>query len=431
MSSKTLHSPLLLLFVFLSFLSIQAQSYCIPDRFSETDYFPPSDILTLTNETYGMALDSGGVLRPLLYDLYMPNPAIDSLVKRPFIFMVHGGSWNGGTKSDLESSARYFAGKGYVCASIDYRVGWDWDSASVDCTGDSLGYAEARLRAIQDCRASLRYFSHFADSFRIDSNAFIAYGGSAGAGIIMESIFLDPAEFENLFGADLVMEHGGADATGNLFTEGYKIIASRTDAANMNDTSFIGPNDEIPGIYFHGTADSTVLYTSGARGSCDNEEYGFMYGSRSITQRLGNLGTCYELNFEVGAPHGALYTTNYLRTHTTCFLKNVLCGTCTTHEFDSAAPPCLVLDLPAPMGQLMPAKIYPQPVRQGQDIKVELPDLNRNTWGYLLDLQGRKLRQFEMKPGQIAAINLEGLPHGLYLLQFEHGQTERILIIPK
>lgn len=139
------------IFIFLVLLALIlptpliGQTHCFQDRFSETDYFPPSDILALYDATYGAAPDSGGTQVSLLYDLYMPNPAVDTLDSRPFILMVHGGSWQGGTKSGLEGSARYYAGKGYVCAVIDYRVGWDWDSASVECTGDSLDYAEARL----------------------------------------------------------------------------------------------------------------------------------------------------------------------------------------------------------------------------------------------------------------------------------------------
>ena len=435
-----LYLQLTLAIVLVSFAHLlNAQTYCIADRFRQVDFFPPSGILVDLNVMYGSAINWEDNEVALLADVYMPDPVIDPLAERPLIVMVHSGSWQGGSKSKMEADARYYAGLGYVVAAIDYRIGWDWDNANPACTGDSLGYAKARHRAIQDLRAALRYFSHHADDFGVDPSHFFLYGGSAGAGVIMETQFLTPTEFETLFGMDLVNELGGADATGNAYTDTYAIVGSHTSSPSMTDTSFIGPDDTIPGIYFHGTADQLVLYTEGARGGCASQEYGYMYGSRRITEQLAQLGICYELNSEVGAPHGALYNAAYRNSHTACFFKHILCDDCMTNEFEQSLPPCV---LSPPQGEVqktgdlemsalnlqvfpIPAVDYLNVAGSFQDegvVKLRLSNLvGQIVWQKNISTQ--EAGQFEIR------IPVKGLGSGIYLLSLEqNGQVEVIRV---
>ena len=437
-----LYLKLTLAILLVSFVNIlNAQTYCIADRFRQVDYFPPSDILVYLNVMYGSATDWNDNEVALLADVYMPDPVIDPLEQRPLIVMVHSGSWQGGSKSKMEADARYYAGLGYVVAPIDYRIGWDWDNANPACTGDSLSYAKARHRAIQDLRAALRYFSHHAGDLGVDPSHIFLYGGSAGAGVIMETQFLTPAEFESLFGADLVNELGGADASGNAYTDTYTIVGSHTSSPSMTDTSFIGPEDTIPGIYFHGTADQLVLYTEGARGGCTNQEYGYMFGSRRITEQLAQFGVCYELNSEIGAPHGALYTASYRNSHTACFFKNILCENCLTNEFEQSLAPCV---LSPPQGvfqkagarELLPPKlsVFPNPAKEilhlsitaseGEEITLLLSNpLGQISWQR--NLPKPVSGTFE------ETIDLKDFPAGIYLLTLEQGastQAKKIVI---
>ena len=57
----------------------QAQlPHCTPDnRFTQDDYFGNSEIVSLTDVSYGQALDEQNNLVDLLYDVHMPDTSID------------------------------------------------------------------------------------------------------------------------------------------------------------------------------------------------------------------------------------------------------------------------------------------------------------------------------------------------------------------
>ena len=58
-------------------------------------------------------------------DIYMPSG--DTEVNRPLIIFIHGGSYIGGDKSgpDCVDFCETFAKKGYVTASVNYRLASD------------------------------------------------------------------------------------------------------------------------------------------------------------------------------------------------------------------------------------------------------------------------------------------------------------------
>lgn len=101
---------------------------------------------------------------PLLLDLY--QPAGDSSESRPLLLFFHRGNFlppyvNNepyGTRSDSAAVAlcRAFARRGYVVASVDYRLGWNPLAATqAERTKQLL---QAMYRGMQDCRTAIRYF---------------------------------------------------------------------------------------------------------------------------------------------------------------------------------------------------------------------------------------------------------------------------------
>src|SRR5690242_6344876 len=57
---------------------------------------------------------------PQTLDAYLPTPVTS--LSRPGIVFVHGGGWAAGAKEDFAWWANYYASKGYVCTSINYRL---------------------------------------------------------------------------------------------------------------------------------------------------------------------------------------------------------------------------------------------------------------------------------------------------------------------
>jgi acetyl esterase/lipase len=66
----------------------------------------------------------------LKLDVYKP---LGNTKKRPAILLIHGGGFSGGDKSDVNivNLANYFASRGWVAFSINYRLMGDkWCSAN-------------------------------------------------------------------------------------------------------------------------------------------------------------------------------------------------------------------------------------------------------------------------------------------------------------
>jgi Carboxylesterase family len=70
--------------------------------------------------TYGSAPDAQGNPVQLKLDLY--QPAGDTAAERPALIWVHGGGFTAGDKSSGATQASFFARRGYVAASINYRL---------------------------------------------------------------------------------------------------------------------------------------------------------------------------------------------------------------------------------------------------------------------------------------------------------------------
>lgn len=106
-------------------------------------------------------------------DVYYPKEPI-SQCRRPLLLLIHGGAFYNGDKRDLgyPEMGHYFAERGYVVASINYRLGFLPMAPDVDRAG---------YRALQDAHAAVCYLLNNADEFGIDTTKIFAAGTSAGA----------------------------------------------------------------------------------------------------------------------------------------------------------------------------------------------------------------------------------------------------------
>jgi acetyl esterase/lipase/sugar lactone lactonase YvrE len=99
--------------------------------------------------------------REMELDLYHPKNIAAPL---PAIVCIHGGGWFKGERSNMTLLAQALAAKGYVTATISYRLS-----------------GEAKFpAAIEDCKAAIRFLRAKADRFGIRSDAIGVTGLSAG-----------------------------------------------------------------------------------------------------------------------------------------------------------------------------------------------------------------------------------------------------------
>ena len=156
-------------------LVLSAQNATAATRFKDFE-FP-------TKLTRAIAYSTAPVRAPIhcekemLLDLF--EPAGNEPAQRPAIVLLHGGAFRAGGRAGAESLAdlcEELAGRGYVCASIDYRL-----------EGDDPDGSESDLRArtitavAEDAAAAIRWLQANAAAHRVDTSRIALGGRSAGA----------------------------------------------------------------------------------------------------------------------------------------------------------------------------------------------------------------------------------------------------------
>ncbi len=101
---------------------------------------------TVTTTTYSTPYN-------LQMDIYQPTG--DTLSARPLIILAHGGSFISGTRTadaTVDSLCARFARRGYVTASIDYRLG----TTAQMLSSDSTQPISEVIQAVSDGKAAIR-----------------------------------------------------------------------------------------------------------------------------------------------------------------------------------------------------------------------------------------------------------------------------------
>lgn len=114
---------------------------------------------------------------PLCAGFYLPKET--GRHKRPLFVFIHGGGWSSHKIFDDQPTwqgdhlgylARYFAEKGFVCASIDYRLIRD--------NGQAEGYGI--IDCYEDCCDAMDYVTAQGEKYDIDPEERYLLGESAG-----------------------------------------------------------------------------------------------------------------------------------------------------------------------------------------------------------------------------------------------------------
>lgn len=124
---------------------------------------------------------------PLLLDIYTP---VNNIKKRPVFLFIHGGGFAGGTKqqSQIKKWADYYASRGWVFISMDYRLKKHKGTLPENFVKFSSLVPQAiraQYLAIypaqRDAKAALRWVAANAKKYNIDTNYITVGGASAGA----------------------------------------------------------------------------------------------------------------------------------------------------------------------------------------------------------------------------------------------------------
>jgi predicted esterase len=209
-----------------------------------TDVDVTRDVVYRTTTTYD------GWPVELRLNVYQPRG--DTRAERPVMMWLFGGAFIFGDRTQLEAYAMDSARRGYVGVTIDYRIRWLRYLSPEETVA-------AAYDAYDDAVAAVAWLKDRAAQYRIDPDAIVAGGVSAGAATALNLAYLHSR------GPTTSPIAGAVGISGLAFA-----------AARAGDP---------PIIMFQGTADTTVPYASAQR-TCDD------------AQAIGNV--CVWVPFEGG-----------------------------------------------------------------------------------------------------------------------------------
>ena len=270
-----------------------SQTPCETGRYAE-DVF--TDFTLTSNIEYGSNTSFSGANTTLSLDFYEPTG--DTETERPLIIWVHGGSFIGGSKTDIDVKtwSESFARKGYACASISYRLGF--------FPFDSTNAVRAVVRAVQDLKGAIRYFykDRATDNlYKIDTTNIFIGGSSAGAITSLHVAYLnDECELSDYLNSSQLSTLGGLEGTSGNAGYSTKVRGVLNGCGALAKYSWLEAG-EVPLCSVHGTNDGTVKYNRGIV----NPGTPLMYldGSRVIHERACAVGVENYFYTFPNAPH--------------------------------------------------------------------------------------------------------------------------------
>lgn len=206
--------------------------------------------------------------RPLLLDLYLPEPATedaDPKNLRPAVVHFHGGGWRVGERSSLGPVCDGFGlapfdvltDAGFVVASADYRLS-----------------AEAQFPAqLHDALAAVQWLRDHARQYSVDPDRIYAWGDSAGGhlaslvgltgqdrqGVAAVAAWYPPTDLVHMGEQALPDAIARASDPGSReeLLVGAVLSTNPGKAAAASPITFVHP-DAPPFLLIHGTADRFV-----------------------------------------------------------------------------------------------------------------------------------------------------------------------------
>lgn len=187
-----------------------------------------TNVTETTGIVYGSAVTQPGDTIDLTVDIYEPTG--DTVTERPLLILAHGGAFFAGTPQSAEivDQARWFARRGYVTASISYRL------SPNGCRTPNGECLRAITDARDDAQAAVAFLRANAATYGIDTGR-IAMGGTSAGAITAVNV-----GWSNSDGADTAIRA----------------------AVSLSGASILTTPDpgDAPVLLFHGTADAIVPF---------------------------------------------------------------------------------------------------------------------------------------------------------------------------
>ncbi len=394
-------------------ISMAASAQCI--RYKDSIFVA----YTLTNPIFGQNIDVNGLPKVLTMDVY--EPAGDTLKGRPLIIWAFGGSFTYGDRKspDIVQLCNAFTKKGYVCASIDYRLGIEGTATNMITEKTAI---EAVLRGTHDGKAAVRFFKKNAATYNIDTNNIIFGGVSAGGFVALHNSFLNTeAEFYKYYSSVDLSKFGGIEGTsGNPgYSSHVKAVINLCGALGQREWMIDRP--EVKVYSMHGDADNTVPYSRDSI-IVFGTYVTVVDGSHSL-DTFAEMHPEYNLSAELytwkGADHVPFVTDSKYMDTTIRFVNTYLYSNIIdTIDLCRVSTPNSVRN----NKNSLIAKIYPNP-SQGGILNIDTKTAKGQV--LILDAQGKKIYESVLN-SQHSEINTQAWAAGMYFIKINSGKDSNV-----
>ncbi len=347
------HYLTFLLFSLFSILQLSAQIVdCDCENRYDSELFSDVNIETVTYSD----------VHNLQMDIY--TPVGDVCSNRPLLIFAHGGTFIFGSKTNptMVELCESFAKKGYVTASINYRLAVDivglWNQFTYYT--DTQSAYEVVLNAVTDGKAAIRYFrkdvAENGNTYGIDQNQIWGGGNSAGGVLFLhaahvESLeeFIEPLDPNRATMAENIINSFDGGIEGDSGNAGYssELAGAISLAGALHRSEYLDIND-VPSVFCHGDADGVVPYD--CNGFQNNSNYDQLCGGGALHPEMESLGLVTDLLTFPNDPHcpwdASSSKMNQVKSFVSDFLyNNIDCNTSELNEPKSSEELLYQLDM--------------------------------------------------------------------------------------
>jgi len=186
---------------------------------------------------------------PLFIYIFRPS---SGGARNPAVIFFHGGGWSGGGPGQLFSHARYFASRGMVAFSVQYRAHAEPDDTTP-------------AQAVERARAAYRWVQAHATALGVDPARVVVSGSSAGGHLAAAVALLPGPDKPAQAPAAMVLFNPVTDTTTSGYhPERFAGMNPPIESLSVCDPRLIGP--QCPStLICHPIADATVPYENSSR----------------------------------------------------------------------------------------------------------------------------------------------------------------------
>lgn len=380
--------------------------------------------VSIDSVTYGSAKNYANSPQELKMNIF--QPVGDTATNRPLLVLAHGGSFVSGNRylPDVTYLCTEFAKRGYVCVSIQYRLGVNINEILTDLSQAGPQFANALWRGTLDGRAAIRYLRANANTYKFSSGQVYLGGVSAGGVLGLHEAFLDTEAEVGTANPpiDTTTIGGGIEGLSGTPGQSWRVKGVISLCGALGDVNWMRNNKNVSIFSVHGTKDETVPYKTDFF-TYQSLQIGRLSGSFVVDSMAKVLGMKSMFYTFQDAPHVPFSPGVGTTASSTAYMDTTE-GLLRDFLFDDIKTAGVGVNNVLANSDV---KVYPNPAKE--NVSIETIKGNNNVIT-ILDLSGKIIEMVNTSK-TITVLNTSNLTSGIYFIQItnEFGSITKKLVI--